>query len=93
MWMSDPTPVTTRSIVSLKRSSVRPNGTVKTPGKSIQVIVDAVMFGRMKIRQLQAKLRRTAPTLRRTLNLRARRVNKVMSTAATPGAKRIVQGR
>jgi hypothetical protein len=91
--MSEPTPVTTSNIVLLSGSRVKARGTLKMPGKSIQVRSAARIFGSRKMRQLQTKLARTAAMEMKLLRGFDLRVNKVMAPAEPSGAIRIIQGR
>src|ERR1700704_6622700 len=90
--MREPTPDTTRSIVLLRPSRVKANGTVNTPGKSSQESSGAERFGREKIRQLQTKLKRTAATETKLLRVFDRRKKNVMVAAETSGANNAYQG-
>src|SRR5947207_4991218 len=93
MWISDPTPVTTSSIILRRLSHVNPSGTRKIPGISIQVCSVATMFGCRNINQLQTKLAITAATETRLLSARDRRRNSVIDTAETSGQSRTCHGR
>ena len=83
--MSDPTPETRTSIVLLRLSNTKPNGTLKTPTKSIQLNSRAEIPCRVKIKQLQTKLPRTAPIEMKLLSALDRSVNNVIAIAETTG--------
>src|SRR6266536_6278340 len=93
MCISDPTPETTRSIVLLRLSNTKPNGTLKTPPKSIQVNSLAEIPDCVKIKQLQMKLMSTAATEIKLLSAFHRSVNRVITTALASGTTRISHGR
>src|SRR5437763_10259911 len=92
MWMSDPTPETTRSINRLRSSSANANGTANTPPMLIQVNSGAEMSTLTKIAQLQAKLPRTAAIEMALLIFFQRRVNKVMTPAEPSGRSKANHG-
>src|SRR5438094_10371433 len=83
--MSDPTPETRTSIVLLRLSNTKPNGTLNTPTKSIQLNSRAEIPCRVKIKQLQKKLPRTAPIEIKLLSALDRSVNNVIAIAETSG--------
>src|SRR6266498_4634889 len=93
MCISDPTPETTRSIVLLRLSNTKPNGTLKTPPKSIQVNSRAEIPDCVKITQLQMKLVSTAAMEIKLLSALHRSVNSVITTALASGARRTSHGR
>src|SRR6266436_5842993 len=90
--MSAPTPLTRTSIVLLRLSKVRPSGTWKIPGMSIQFSWGAEMLGWRKIQQLQTKLISTAAFETMLLSVFDRRVNSVITAALNNGARRTTQG-
>src|SRR6266568_2261963 len=92
MWMSDPTPETTRSINLLRSSRIKANGTLKTPRMSIHVKSAAEMSTFPKIRQLQTKLPRTAATEIALLIFFQRRVNKEITPAEVSGRSKTNHG-
>src|SRR5436190_13177509 len=92
MWMIAPIPETKTSIVLLNWSNTRPSGTRNIPATSIQVISAAEISGRVKIKQLQTKLMSTAAIEIKLLSAFHRSVNKVITTALTSGASRMIQG-
>src|SRR6266487_1925377 len=92
MWMSDPTPETTRSINLLRSSRIKANGTLKTPRMSIHVKSAAEMSSFPKIRQLQTKLPRTAATEIALLIFFQRRVNKEIPPAEVSGRSKTNPG-
>src|SRR5438132_5396502 len=91
--ISEPTPETTTSIVLLRLSNRKPNGTLKTPPKSIQVNCRAEIPDCVKIKQLQMKLMSTAATEIKLLNAFHRSVKRVITIALASGARRISHGR
>src|SRR5438093_1356986 len=93
MWMRDPTPETTTSIVLLRLSRTNPNGTLKTPPRSIQLNSGPEISDREKIKQLQRKLTRTAATEMKLLSAFHRRVNSVIKIALISGARRMIHGK
>src|SRR4029453_8890070 len=93
MWIRDPTPETTRSIVLLRPSSTKPNGTLKTPPSSIQMNSGGEIPDREKIKQPQTKLTSTAATEIKLLSAFHRSVNSVIATALRSGARRIIHGK
>src|SRR4030095_4954282 len=93
MWIKDPTPETTRSIVLLRPSSTKPNGTLKTPPSSIQVNAGGEIPDREKIKQLQTKLKRTAAIEIKLLSAFHRIANSVITAALKSGARRIIHGK
>ena len=86
-------PETRRSIVLLRLSNTKPNGTLKTPPKSIQVNSDVEIPDRVKIKQLQTKLMRTAAIEIKLLSAFHRSVNSVITTALHSGARSPSQGK
>src|ERR1700736_3999708 len=92
MWINVPIPETSTSIIRLKSSKTKPNGTVNTVPKSIQFNSGAERPFCPKIKQLQRKLPRTAATEIKLLNVFNRRVNKVMAPAETSGRRRAYHG-
>src|SRR5689334_7460505 len=90
--MSDPTPVTTRSIKRLRSSNTNPIGTWRVPRMSSQVNSGAEMSSRTKTRQLQIKLPKTAAIEIIALSVLARRVNNVITAADASGISKISQG-
>src|SRR6266536_1732064 len=93
MCISDPTPETRTSIVLLRLSNTKPNGTLKTPPTAIQVNSRAEISDCVKIKQLQMKLMSTAATEIKLLNAFHRSVNSVITTAIPSGARRTSHGR
>src|SRR5437762_7515917 len=92
MWMTAPIPETSTSIIRLKRSSTKPNGTVKAPGKLIQVKLTADVAPRANIMHAPTKLTITAAQDKKLLNGFERRVNSVINTAAPSGRSKMHQG-
>src|SRR5689334_24595618 len=92
MWIVAPTPETTSSIVLLNWSSVKPIGTLKAPPMSIQVNATAAIPDCLKIKQLHAKLTKTAATEIKQLTVFDRRVNSVMKIALANGTSRMIHG-
>src|SRR5215813_2564503 len=92
IWIVAPTPETTRSIVLLSWSNVKPIGTLKAP-ISIQVNSAAEIPDCVKIKQLHAKLTSTAVTEMKLLTVFHRSVNKVMITALTNGTSKMIHGK
>ena len=86
-------PETRRSIVLLRLSNTKPNGTLNTTLKSIQVNSGAEIPDCVKIKQLQMKLMSTAAMEIKLLNAFHRSVNSVITTALASGATRISHGR
>src|SRR6266404_5586574 len=84
-------PVTRTSIMRLRSSRTKPNGTTNSPGNSIQLSEAVDSSLRAKIRQAPTKLARTARHDRKLLSPRERRVSKVIPAAATSGTKRTNQ--
>src|SRR6185437_9566521 len=93
MWIAAPTPETTRSIVLLSWSSVKPTGTLRASAMLIQVNSAAVILGCLKMKQLHAKLTSTAATEIKLLIAFHRSVNSVITTALTSGARRMIHGK
>src|SRR6266478_9605857 len=93
MWINAPIPETSTSIIRLKSSKTKPNGTVNTVPKSIHLNSGAERPFCSKTKQLQRKLPRTAATEIKLLNAFNRRVNKVMAPAETSGKSRTIQGK
>src|SRR3954447_2970092 len=92
MWMSAPTPVTSRSIVLLKSSRTSPSGMERTGRRSIQVNSTGSRFGVANTMQLPAKQASTAVTEMKLLMRGALRVTSAIVTAAMNGRSRIYQG-
>src|SRR5215813_15207483 len=92
MWIVAPTPETTRSIVLLSWSNVKPIGTLKAP-ISIHVNSAAEIPDCVKIKQLHAKLTSTAVTETKLLTVFNRNVNNVMIIALANGTSRMIHGR
>ena len=86
-------PETRRSIVLLRLSNTKPNGTLNTTLKSIQVNSGAEIPDCVKIKQLQTKLPSTANTEIAALTFRKRCVNSVIITALNSGVRRMIQGK
>src|SRR5262245_3358304 len=93
MWIVAPTPVTTRSIVLLSWSSVKPTGTLRAPATSIQINSAAAILDCVKIRQLHTKLTSTAATEIRLLTVFHRSVNSVITTALLNGVSSMIHGK
>src|SRR5438874_2052986 len=93
MWMVAPTPETRTSIVLLNWSSVRPRGTLKALGISIQLKRAVAIPDCVKIKQLHAKLTSTAAIEIKLLTPFHRSVNRVMIAALDSGASRITHGK
>src|SRR6266702_2040100 len=91
MCMSDPMPETRTSIVLLRLSNTKPNGTLKTSPNSIQLNSRAEIPGCVKIKQLQTKLMSTAATEIKLLSAFHRCVNKVIAAALTSGENKTIQ--
>jgi len=86
-------PETRTSIVLLRLSNTKPNGTLRTPPKSTQVNSRAEIPDCVKIKQLQMKLMSTAATEIKLLNAFHRSVNSVTTTALASGTRRLSQGK
>src|SRR6266404_761897 len=91
--MIAPTPETRTAIVRLSGSSVRANGTWKTPLIPIHVNSAAPVVCRAKIKQLHVKLTRTAAIEIELLNNFHRSVKSVIAVALTSGASRMTHGK
>src|SRR4029450_5044348 len=91
--MTEPMPVTMKSIERLNGSSVRPRGTEKTGVRLIQETEGAAAVCWEKMRQAQTKLPRTAPTEINALAVRKGRVPTRMTIAEASGRRRAAQGR
>src|SRR5437588_13097122 len=92
MWINAPIPETSTSIIRLKSSKTKQNGTVNTVPKSIHFSSCAEGPFCPKIKQLQRKLPRTAATEIKLLNAFSRQTNKVLAPAETSGRKRAYHG-
>src|SRR4051794_38224109 len=92
MWMSAPTPVTSRSIVLLRSSRTSASGMERTGRRSIQVNSTGSRFGLANTMQLPAKQASTAATEMKLLMRGALRVTSAIVTAATKGRSRMYQG-
>src|SRR6266446_3407941 len=93
MWINAPIPETSTSIIRLRSSKTKPNGTVNTVPKSIHFHSGAERPFCSKTKQLQRKLPRTAATEIKLLNAFNRRVNKVIAPVETSGRSRTIQGK
>src|SRR6266487_949620 len=85
-------PETRTSIVLLRLSNTKPNGTLKTSPNSIQLNSRAEIPGCVKIKQLQTKLMSTAATEIKLLSAFHRCVNNVITAELNNGARRISHG-
>src|ERR1700681_2016501 len=92
MWINAPIPETSMSIIRLKSSKTKPNGTVNTVPKSIHFNSGAERPFCPKIKQLQRKLPRTAATEIKLLRALDRRVNNVIRADAKSGRSNASQG-